>query len=606
MSGSSEGARSGSTRGFLFADLRGYSQFVEQRGALAASELLATYRSIARAAIARFEGAEVQTEGDSFFVVFSSVSAAVRCGMALVADAGAQSTPDLPIRVGVGIHAGETVETSDSFIGSGVNIAARICSQARPGEVLVSETVRALTRNVLPVGFEARGRPSLKGIVERLPLYAVSESPASRGNVSRRGRVAVAGMVLLLGVAVLGIGWAMMQRAPGLPPGEWKIGLVTTLSVSEGDAPFLGGHIADAVELAVEELNSSGGIHGRPLRLVTLDDRFEEQLVRDHTRTLVNDAAVIAMIGPITSGHALRAVPISNAAGLLHCSPTNTDPALTKPRHGALDIRGSDEGRVSYVRIAPSDDIQSKAMARYAFVDLRATSVLVIDDGVIGGQMAEMFTQEFQALGGIVSTRTLNEGTDVVALLEPVLNGGQAPNAVFFSGETASGGPLVRLAMEEIGHADLPYLAWDAMLDGSGAEEGTYINAVGAELAEGTHATLSALPDSKFGFVSEYRDRFGVEPEQYAAGAYACVEVIVEALRAVAFPDMTASRLRDEVRGYTVDLDRRYETVVGNIGFDQNGDNVRQFVAFYRVDPLAEGGRGDWVLIKKQDFGPAP
>ena len=73
------------TRGFLFADLRGYTDFVEQRGAAAAAELLTQYRALAREAIGQFGGAEIKTEGDSFYVVFDSVSSAVRCGLAITA-----------------------------------------------------------------------------------------------------------------------------------------------------------------------------------------------------------------------------------------------------------------------------------------------------------------------------------------------------------------------------------------------------------------------------------------------------------------------------------------------------------------------------------------
>jgi class 3 adenylate cyclase len=71
------------TRGFLFADLRGYTEFVEQRGAAAAAELLTRYRALAQAEIGRLGGAEIKTEGDSFYVAFDSVSSAVRCGLAI-------------------------------------------------------------------------------------------------------------------------------------------------------------------------------------------------------------------------------------------------------------------------------------------------------------------------------------------------------------------------------------------------------------------------------------------------------------------------------------------------------------------------------------------
>ena len=133
------------TRAFLFSDLRGYTHFVETRGATTAAALLVRYRALARAAIARFGGAEIKTEGDSFYVVFSSVSAAVRCGLAISADAAAASSdrPDEPIQVGVGIHAGETVESDGGYVGSAVNIAARICAQPPPAR---SSSVRPCER----------------------------------------------------------------------------------------------------------------------------------------------------------------------------------------------------------------------------------------------------------------------------------------------------------------------------------------------------------------------------------------------------------------------------------------------------------------------------
>ena len=67
------------TRGFLFADLRAYTAYVEMHGAVAAASMLTRYRNLVRGAVDRFGGAEIRTEGDSFYVVFDSVSTAVRC-----------------------------------------------------------------------------------------------------------------------------------------------------------------------------------------------------------------------------------------------------------------------------------------------------------------------------------------------------------------------------------------------------------------------------------------------------------------------------------------------------------------------------------------------
>jgi class 3 adenylate cyclase len=164
------------TRGFLFADLRGYTAFVEAHGDEAAANLLDAYRRIVRQVVRGSGGAEIKTEGDSFYVVFPSASQAVRCGLAIEAAAASWTAqePGQPIAVGIGVHAGETAETAEGYVGLAVNIAARICAQASAGEVLVSDTVRALVRSSADVTFSPRGKRRLKGIVEPIAVYAAS------------------------------------------------------------------------------------------------------------------------------------------------------------------------------------------------------------------------------------------------------------------------------------------------------------------------------------------------------------------------------------------------------------------------------------------------
>jgi serine/threonine-protein kinase len=175
------------TRGFLFADLRGYTAYVEGHGDPAASALLDIYRRMMRDTIARHGGAEIKTEGDSFYVVFPSASGAVMCGLSVVAAAAAQShaDPEHPIRVGVGVNAGEAVAAAEGYVGSAVNIAARVCAQAKPGEVLVTETVRGLTRTSGRLTFVPVGRRTLKGIAEPMPLFRAE--PAGSGLLTAPG-----------------------------------------------------------------------------------------------------------------------------------------------------------------------------------------------------------------------------------------------------------------------------------------------------------------------------------------------------------------------------------------------------------------------------------
>jgi class 3 adenylate cyclase len=201
-------------RGFLFADLRGYTQFVEKHGDKAASELLSAYRTLVRAAVAQSNGAEIRTEGDGFYVVFPSPSSAIRCGLAILEEAaGSTAAAGGALPVGIGVHAGETEDSAEGFVGSAVNIAARVCALAAPGELLVTETVRGLVRTSMPLTMEPRGRRHLKGIREPIALFAMrpeGAAPRSRSqrlrSVSRRTldrRPVLAAFAALAGVAAV-------------------------------------------------------------------------------------------------------------------------------------------------------------------------------------------------------------------------------------------------------------------------------------------------------------------------------------------------------------------------------------------------------------------
>jgi class 3 adenylate cyclase len=219
-----ENAPASVARGFLFADLRGYSAWVERHGDHAAAVLLREYRRVVRQAVGEFDGSEIKTEGDSFYVVFSSPSAAVRCGLRILELAvGSQAAAGGPIPVGIGVHAGETVATDEGYVGSVVNVAARVCAQAGAGELLVTDAVRSMTRTFLGVPFSPRGRKRLKGIPEPIALYRVTPmggvvSESRRRRVMRRWPVGAAALgVLLVVLASALIGGALIRESAGQP-----------------------------------------------------------------------------------------------------------------------------------------------------------------------------------------------------------------------------------------------------------------------------------------------------------------------------------------------------------------------------------------------------
>ena len=228
------------TRGFLFSDLRGYSAFVERHGDQVARELLARYRHTVREVVIARSGAEIRTEGDSFYVVFESVSDAIHAAIAI--QQGLAAAGDPPIVAGIGIHAGEAEDSDEGIVSSAVNIAARICAVAPAGEILVSETVRALTRSYLrDVRFDARGQRRLKGITEPVRLYAVGDAGTARATPPpprfRRVALIAAATVALVAatVAVAYVGGALTReglagQAPSGSSGPTRSALATGTS----------------------------------------------------------------------------------------------------------------------------------------------------------------------------------------------------------------------------------------------------------------------------------------------------------------------------------------------------------------------------------------
>jgi class 3 adenylate cyclase len=192
------------THGFLFADLRGYTQLVDTRGAVGASLLLGRYRTIIRDVVARHGGAEIKTEGDSFYLVLPSASVALRCGLDILAACREPMDSGEAIEVGVGIHAGESVAHEGGFVGSAVNIAARICAVAGAGELLASGTIRELTRSIVAAQFVSVGRRQLKGLAEPVELFRVVPDGASTF-APRRPRPAVSAARLVLWLAVAAV-----------------------------------------------------------------------------------------------------------------------------------------------------------------------------------------------------------------------------------------------------------------------------------------------------------------------------------------------------------------------------------------------------------------
>ena len=145
-----------------------------------ARELNASLRKV----IAESGGSPVEgpTLGDGVLAVFTSAHQAIEAALAC-----GRSGDDAGLPLHLGLHAGDVTREKDpdgrdNVYGGAVNIASRISGLSAPGEVLVSETVRSLARTSAGVRFEDRGEQALKGVGERVRVWAVSEEPFPRSS----------------------------------------------------------------------------------------------------------------------------------------------------------------------------------------------------------------------------------------------------------------------------------------------------------------------------------------------------------------------------------------------------------------------------------------
>ena len=410
-------------------------------------------------------------------------------------------------------------------------------------------------------------------------------------------------------IVVAGLGaWATLGHRTGLPAGTWKIGVDMPLS---GAIASRGALLLKAVQLAVDQANAAGGIGGVQIAVEQRDDANADlPNNQDPAKGVANDQAFIAdpmvvgIVGPAASNVAKAEIPVTNQAGILQCSPTTTNPVLTQPRNGALDLRSAHPERINFVRLATIDNMQGPASASFAFNDLAARRALVIDDAADGREIADAFQQAFTALGGTTTRLAFNPGSDPKAVLGSLDAPADPPQLVFFGGFAETGAADIRKAMVAAGHAAIPFQSWDG-ISGAGDDPQSFIH-LAASAAPGSYMSQVAIAPMKADFASTYRAASGAAADELDAAAYACAEVILESLREVATTGPAADQVREAVRAWATDASHRFDTALGSVAFDKNGDSVGQFVTLYRVDPTAAGGKGDWVIVKQQDFGPAP
>jgi len=361
----------------------------------------------------------------------------------------------------------------------------------------------------------------------------------------RRGLVALFAITIILFVASL-----VIYRQRGKPGETEGISLGAALPLS-GEGAQYGENARKAIEMAVDEVNASGGVHGRRLSVIYEDTKLQAKEAVSAVTKLVTVDKVKVIIGPMSSSEVEAVLPICEKNRVILVSPSATDHKLS----GASPF---------FFRTIVSDAYEGKAMAEFAFKQkgYRRVAILYIESAGPFG-VSETFRKEFEALGGqVVTTEKANQGArDLRAQLTRIKSG--KVDALFFAGFAQETVTMLKQS-KEIG-LSLQILA-------HGTAEAPEVRQNAGEAAEGLIFATSTLgPGSEIEsvrrFYEAFRKRYGSEPQNYAPNTYDAVKLVALAVTKYGFePEHIARGLREITN---------YQGATGLISVEANGD-IRQ------------------------------
>jgi branched-chain amino acid transport system substrate-binding protein len=595
---------------FLIADLRGYTRYSDEHGDEAASALARRFAAIASDAVSAQGGEVIELRGDEALCVFASARSAVRGAVELQRRARerAEGEPALPLGVGIGLDAGEAVGTAGGYRGRSLNVAARLCSLAKGGEILASETVAHLAGRHDEAHYVPRRPTPVKGVaepirfVEVLPTVELPPPPASPPSLKpRRAR---RGSVLLIGAGVLlaaGVAVAAVELSQGGTPNLARFrtiasdrcgalhyeGAGSPQLLIAADLPLQPGALAtttsmiNAMTIALERRGYKAGRYRVGLQVC--DEAapgsvgFDEQTCLANAHEYVKNPSVTAIAGPFTSPCAKLEIPILNRAPggpLAIVSPSNTYVGLTRtPAKGSRepDVYYPTRRR-NYARVLPADDVQAAADAIVAR-RLGVKRVYAVDDGSdLSNLLVAYFVRAARSLGISVAGRgSLDAGARSYRPLAAAIAQTGA-DGVFLA--VPSEPRSVRLLTDLRTRLGRPvqFMAPD------GFDPETAV--VAGAAAEGMTISQPGPANDHLGregkqFIASFSKRFGEEPTRYAVNAAQAIDVL---LRAIASSDGTRTSVTTNLFKTSVS-----NGILGTFLITPTGDTTLNAVAIYRI-----------------------
>jgi branched-chain amino acid transport system substrate-binding protein len=367
-----------------------------------------------------------------------------------------------------------------------------------------------------------------------------------------------------------------------------------TVTVTIGHAGPLTGGIAhlgkddeNGVHLAVDEANAKKiKIGGKTVNFVmdSQDDQADPKLGPTIAQKFV-DEKVAGVVGHLNSGVSIPASAIYNQAGIPMISGSATNPKLTE------------QGFKTIFRTVARDDQQGPAIAAYIANELKLKKVAIADDATAYGEgLANEVEKTLKAAGVQIVTRekTNDKATDFKAILTKIK--GRNPDAVFYGGMDATGGPMLKQARELGIKAKFAY--------GDGACTAEMNKLAGDKAAEGMICSQAGIPTqmSSKAFVDAFNAKFG-EIKQYAPYYYDSANLLIAAMQKADSADPAK---------YLPELQKiSYDGATGHIEFDDKGDRKDAEITIFqmkngKVDPVAIVKAGKTTKIGGEATAAAP
>jgi branched-chain amino acid transport system substrate-binding protein len=315
--------------------------------------------------------------------------------------------------------------------------------------------------------------------------------------------------LLVLVALSLGTISCSKKQESGIPIGQF--GSLTGAQATFGQSTDKG------VQMALEEINASGGVLGQQLRVITKDNESKPGETSTAVRELISRDKVVALIGEVASGRSLEAAPIAQRSGIPMISPASTNEKVTET--------GDHIFRVCFI-----DPFQGTVCAKFAR-ELGATrAAILVDvskDYSLG--LAKSFKKEFLAGGGVITSEESYSGgdKDFSAQLTAIKAAKESPQVIFLPAYYTEAPLIIRQARQQ-GLTNIPFIGgdgWDSpelVAVGGSAVEGCYFS---------NHFSNQSTDPQVVAFVDAYRKKYGEDPDAMTALGYDALKLLADAMK---------------------------------------------------------------------------